>query len=72
MSKIRGIFPLFLATAFGIINGRCYSCVTPSLDPTALKIFTLGIAVFGPEFKKQERDKLEQEQWASDFAGAFS
>ncbi|KAA6414998.1 MAG: hypothetical protein FRX48_01749 [Lasallia pustulata] len=41
MSKIRGVFPLFLATAFGIFN---------------------GIVVFGPEFKKQGRAKLEQEQ----------
>lgn len=71
MSKIRGVFPLFLATAFGIFNGQCYSCVAPSLDLTALKIFTLGIVVFGPEFKKQGRAKLEQEQWASDLADTF-
>ncbi|KAI4127478.1 MAG: hypothetical protein LQ347_004593 [Umbilicaria vellea] len=42
MSRIKGIFPLFLATTFGIFN---------------------GIAVFGPEFRKQGQEKLgEQHQ----------
>ena len=29
MSKIRGIFPLFLATAFGILNGEYYKPFRP-------------------------------------------
>ncbi|KAL9121323.1 MAG: hypothetical protein Q9187_002123 [Circinaria calcarea] len=41
MGNVRGIFPLFLATTFGILN---------------------GIAVFGPAFKDQQRQKLEDEQ----------
>lgn len=29
MSKIKGIFPLFLATTFGIFNGQCDNCPRP-------------------------------------------
>ncbi|KAH8599361.1 hypothetical protein B0O99DRAFT_613657 [Bisporella sp. PMI_857] len=41
MSKVRGIFPLFIAASFGIVN---------------------GIWVFGPSFKEQQQEKLDQER----------
>jgi len=58
MSKVRGIFPLFLVTTIGVANGA--SSCSPSLNANLTKI--LGIWVFGPSLKEQqqERDALEQ------------
>ncbi|KAE8444439.1 hypothetical protein EG329_000530 [Mollisiaceae sp. DMI_Dod_QoI] len=66
MSRVRGVFPLFLATAFGIANGNVpnpasMTCETPRL--TAV----LGLWVFGPAFKERQEneEKAKKELTAS-------
>jgi hypothetical protein len=58
MSQIRGIFPLFLATAIGIGNGMWHKTVVIGRGLTK----SAGIWVFGPAFKEQQQEKEEQAQ----------
>jgi hypothetical protein len=55
MSRSRGIFPLFLATTFGVVNGMKSSLFLTS----ALKTIP-GVWIFGPAFKEQQELKDEQ------------
>jgi hypothetical protein len=58
MSRIRGVFPLFLATTFGIVNGMW---IAPSRHLFSDLTYTAkGIWVFGPAFKEQQQEKDDQ------------
>lgn len=62
MSKIRGVFPLFLATAFGVANGT-----SPIIDlDVAQDLHAPGIWVFGPAFKEQ-RENEAHPKYVPDF-----
>lgn len=57
MSKSRGLLPLALAIAFGIVNGNHPLPLPP--PPTSSDLLP-GVATFGPAFKDQAREKLER------------
>lgn len=57
MSRARGVFPIFLATAFGIVNGSFpLSNLYHQFNPHQ------GVAIFGPSFKEQQQEKENQER----------
>lgn len=57
MSQVRGIFPLFLVSALGIVNGELAYCLYVSICSTDWH--NEGVWVFGPALKDQQREKEE-------------
>lgn len=58
MSRIRGVFPLFLVTAMGIASGKPIKFDTrdKAYDPA-------GVWTFGPAFK-EEQERKQQERYS--------
>jgi hypothetical protein len=61
MSKVRGVFPLFLATTLGVVNGESSNNLTILGQIDGLtKTLPIGIWVFQPLLAAPQEEKEEQ------------